>query len=108
MTPLSDPITKARTDSHKVMARCFQITPEANHLTICSPTSTGLEKKNGGSHIFPNTGTLAKNCHSASATIATSNCRQRSPILDMLKRLSSPRYELRLGERADQAGGSLG
>jgi hypothetical protein len=75
-----------------VINRCFQITPEENHETIWLNTSTGLEKKNGGSHIFPNTGTLAKNCHSASATIATNNCKERSPILDMLKPLSLLRY----------------
>ncbi len=36
--------------------RCFQITPVANQVTIWAATSTGLEKKNGGSRILPNTG----------------------------------------------------
>src|SRR5437879_2578330 len=45
MTPPSEPIAKARIDSHKVIRRCFQITPEENHLTIWVPISTGLEKK---------------------------------------------------------------
>src|SRR5947209_4265921 len=110
MTPPSEPIAKARIDSHKVITRCFQITPEENHVTIWLPTSTGLEKKNGGSSIFPNTGTEAKNCHSARATIATSNCNERSPILDMLKLLSFPPIcpGSRFGESADQTGGGLG
>ena len=52
----------------------FQITPVENQSTIWLPTSSGLEKKNGGSNIRPNTGTVANNCHSDSATTATSNC----------------------------------
>ena len=71
MTPPSEPIANARIDSQSVIARCFQITPVANQSTIWLPTSTGLEKKNGGSRMRPNTGTVANNCHSASATTAT-------------------------------------
>src|SRR3954470_9430697 len=82
-TPPTEPITKARIDSHSVIARCFQITPVENHLTIWLKTSTGLEKKNGGSSIFPNTGTEAKNCHSDSATTATINCQKSSVRRDI-------------------------
>src|SRR6476661_9528465 len=57
-TPPTEPITKARTDSHSVMKRCFQITPVANHFTTWLPTSIGLEKKNGGSRMRPNSGTV--------------------------------------------------
>ena len=49
-------MTKARIDSSSVTHRCFQITPLANQSTICAATSTGLEKKNGGSTMWPNTG----------------------------------------------------
>jgi hypothetical protein len=55
-TPPNEPNTKARIDSSRVTHRCFQITPETNQSTIWLATSTGLEKKNGGSKIFPNTG----------------------------------------------------
>jgi hypothetical protein len=55
-TPPIEPITKARIDSIKVTQRCFQITPVANQTTIWLATSTGFEKKNGGSKILPNTG----------------------------------------------------
>src|SRR5690348_6499285 len=65
------------------MMSCFQIAPEANHFTTWLKTSTGLEKKNGGSHIFPNTGTVAKNCHSATATMATRSCNASNVILDI-------------------------
>src|SRR5450755_3383115 len=51
-TPPIDPIVKARIASISVTQRCFQITPVTNHLTICCATSTGLEKKNGGSRIL--------------------------------------------------------
>src|ERR1700692_3577171 len=78
MTPPSEPIANARIDSHSVIARCFQITPLANQSKIWLPTSTGLEKKNGGSHMRPNSGTVASNCHNPSATTATSNCKTRS------------------------------
>src|ERR1700676_2334551 len=111
MTPPSEPIAKARIDSHSVINRCFQITPLANQSKIWLPTSTGLEKKNGGSHVRPNTGTVASNCHSPSATTATSSCRERSPTLDTFKLLSSFAQRdssLRLGERPDQAGRLLG
>src|SRR6516164_6301735 len=53
MAPAAEPIRKARIDSHSVTRRCFQITPEANQATIWLKTSTGLEKKNGGSHTLP-------------------------------------------------------
>src|SRR5580693_1366788 len=89
MTPPNDPIANARIDSHSVIARCFQITPLANQSKIWLPTSTGLEKKNGGSQMRPNTGTVASNCHSPSATTATRSCKERSPILDTFKLLSS-------------------
>jgi hypothetical protein len=72
MTPPIEPITKARIDSHKVISKCFQIRPVENQSTIWLPTSTGLEKKNGGNSTRPNTGTVANTCHSASATTATS------------------------------------
>src|SRR5437016_964868 len=55
-TPPIDPNTKARTDSISVTQRCFQITPVANQAAICFATSTGLEKKNGGSRSFPKIG----------------------------------------------------
>src|SRR5262249_25181334 len=51
--PLTEPMTKARIDSQSVMKRCFQITPLENHFTIWLKTSTGLEKKNGGSRTLP-------------------------------------------------------
>src|SRR3974390_2196637 len=55
-TPPIEPMMKARIDSSNVTQRCFQITPLANHAATCFATSTGVEKKNGGSTIFPNTG----------------------------------------------------
>src|SRR4051794_13292533 len=82
MTPPSEPIAKARTDSHRVISKCFQITPLENQSTIWLPTSTGLEKKNGGSSSRPNTGTVASSCHNASAITATSSCNENSPIFD--------------------------
>src|SRR3954468_10053186 len=82
-TPPADPITKARIDSVSVMPRCFQITPDENHLTIWAKTSTGLEKKNGGSRILPNTGTVDSNCHSARQTTATSTCSESSVTRDI-------------------------
>src|SRR5215475_13944565 len=90
MAPLAEPITKARIDSHNVIKRCFQITPLENHVRIWLKTSTGLEKKNGGSSTLPNTGTVAKNCHSASATMATRSCNERSASLDITTPLSIP------------------
>ena len=48
-TPPIEPRTKASVASSSVIQRCFQITPVTNQSTICLPTSTGLEKKNGGS-----------------------------------------------------------
>src|SRR4051795_1474456 len=81
-TPASEPIVKARVDSKSVIQRCFQITPLANQATIWLPTSTGVEKKNGGSSMRPNTGTVASNCQRPRKTTATSNCKERSVILD--------------------------
>ena len=71
-------------DSQSVMARCLQITPVENHLMTWLKTSTGLEKKNGGSQTLPNTGTLAKNCHSTTTTTATSICSENSPMRDII------------------------
>src|ERR1700730_14063198 len=85
--------------------------PVENQSTIWLPTSTGLEKKNGGSHRRPNTGTVASNCHRPSATTADGSCNERSPILDTFKLLSSFSQRsstLWLGERPDQTGGLLG
>src|SRR5262249_10774180 len=50
-TPATEPNTNAKIDSISVTQRCFQITPLANHATIWAATSTGLEKKNGGSSM---------------------------------------------------------
>src|SRR3984885_1654485 len=96
-TPPSEPMTNARIDSHSVISRCFQITPLENQSTIWLMTSTGLEKKNGGSSTRPKTGTVVNNCHSASATTATSTCRARSVKRDIFK-VPSPR---RPGEGRD-------
>src|SRR5258708_15755688 len=96
-TPPSEPIAKARIDSHSVIARCFQITPLRNQSKIWLPTSTGLEKKNGGNSMRPKIGTVANNCHSPTATTATSNCNDRSPILDTLKLLSPSLYSASAG-----------
>src|SRR5215213_6864060 len=81
-TPAMEPIVNPRIDSHNVMNRCFQITPLENQSTIWLPTSTGLEKKNGGSSSRPNTGTVASSCHNDSAITATSSCNESSPIFD--------------------------
>src|SRR5258708_29549038 len=96
-TPPSEPITNARIVSHSVIDRCFQIPPLRNQSKIWLPTSTGLEKKNGGSSMRPKIGTVANNCHSPSATTATSNCNERSPILDTLTLLSSSLYSASAG-----------
>src|SRR4051794_7772374 len=74
-------------DSHRVIARCFQITPLENQAKIWLATSTGLEKKNGGSSMRPNTGTVASNCHNASAIIATSTCSETSLTFDIASAL---------------------
>src|SRR5665811_1495712 len=55
-TPPTDPSTNASSASISVTHRCFQITPEINQSTTWLATSSGLEKKNGGSRILPNTG----------------------------------------------------
>src|SRR5581483_3661171 len=83
-------MTKARMDSHSVTARCFQITPDENQSTTWLNTSIGVEKKNGGSSILPNTGTVEKNCHSATAMTATTSCSARSITLDIVTTLSVP------------------
>src|SRR3569833_3147351 len=82
-TPPTEPITKASTDSHSVMKRCFQITPVENHLTTWLATSTGVEKKNGGSRMRPNNGTVAKTSHIESTTTATINCQNNSGRRDI-------------------------
>jgi hypothetical protein len=64
---------KASADSKSVIHRCFQITPRTNQSTIWLATSTGLEKKNGGSSTRPKIGTVVKTYHSARPTTATSN-----------------------------------
>ena len=74
---------KASINSNSVIQRCFQIMPVTNHLTIWLATSIGLEKKNGGSRMRPNTGTVVRTCHSASATTATSNCSDSSVRRDI-------------------------
>src|ERR1700750_154818 len=81
-------MTKARMDSHSVISRCFQITPVENQSKTWVKTSIGVEKKNGGSSILPNTGTVEKNCHSASATTATSSWSERRVRRDIAKTLS--------------------
>ena len=67
-----------------MIARCFQITPLANQSTIWLPTSTGLEKKNGGSQVRPKIGTVDSNCHKARPTTATSTCKASSITRDMV------------------------
>src|SRR4029077_12119405 len=96
-TPAIEPIVKARIDSVSVIIRCFQITPLANQATIWLPTSTGLEKKNVGSRMRPNTGTVVRNCHSATPTTATDTWQTRSIKRDMSYNLSPGRT----GERRD-------
>src|SRR3954447_7082000 len=109
-----EPIVNARIDSSSVVHRCFQITPLANQATIWLPTSTGVEKKNGGSSMRPNTGTVASNCQRPRKTTATSNCKERSVILDTVKLLPSSHHRIvaslasRLRERSDQAGSAFG
>ena len=44
-------MTKASIASISVIQRCFQIVPSTNHLTMRAATSTGVEKKNGGSSV---------------------------------------------------------
>src|ERR1700759_5864107 len=83
-------MTKARMDSHRVIRRCFQITPVENQSITWLKTSIGVEKKNGGSSILPNTGTVEKNCQSASATTATRSWSARSITLDIVAALSFP------------------
>src|SRR3954454_9738279 len=91
--PPNEPIANPRIDSHKVMKRCFQITPLEKQSMIWLPTSIGLEKKKGGSSSRPNTGTVASNCHTASATTATSSCSESSPIFDTPRVLPCSRQQ---------------
>src|SRR5262245_15705173 len=86
-TPPTDPMTNASTDSTRVIQRCLQIVPSANHLTTRAATSRGVEKKNGGSSLTPPIGTVVSTCHSATATTATRSCNVssvRRDILDVL------------------------
>ena len=48
--------------------------PSANHFTTRAATSSGVEKKNGGSSGLPPTGIVVRTCHSAIETTATSTC----------------------------------
>src|SRR6185312_3093801 len=82
-TPPAEPMKKASIDSCSVTHRCFQITPETNQATICRPTSTGLEKKNGGSKIFPNTGYVENTYQIPTNATATRICNARSFTRDM-------------------------
>ena len=63
--------------------RCFQITPVENHFKTWLPTSIGLEKKNGGNRIRPNTGTVGGR--------ATSPARRRRPAIAVRGARSSTR-----------------
>jgi hypothetical protein len=52
-TPASEPITNASIASTSVIHRCRQIVPSTNHLMTRDATSSGVEKKNGGSSRTP-------------------------------------------------------
>src|SRR5947209_3285287 len=116
--PAADPSTNASTDSTSVIQRCRQIVPSANHLTTRENTSTGVEKKNGGSTFV-----AVSTCHSPIATIATRICsmsklaraRPRSPspglrvafehfgfqhVPDLAMQLAEPRLEFYFGDIA--------
>src|SRR3954469_20688676 len=84
-TPPSEPMTKASIASTSVIQRCRQIVPSANHFTIRDATSSGVEKKNGGSSFTPPIGTVVRMCHSAIDTTATRICKVSS-----VTRLMSP------------------
>src|SRR6185437_11202377 len=73
---------KASMASTSVIQRCFQIVPSANHLTMRCATSSGVEKKNGGSSVTPPIGTVVRTYHSAIETIATRICKSRRLIRD--------------------------
>src|SRR5712671_4389908 len=84
-----------------------------------APTSTGLEKKNGGSTTVPKIGTVVKSCHRPSAATPTSTCKKRSLMRLTIKLLRRCREQtcrarygpralgLRLGESSDQPGRAL-
>ena len=44
-------MTKASIASTSVIHRCFQIVPSTNQRTMREATSSGVEKKNGGSSV---------------------------------------------------------
>src|SRR5712672_313630 len=85
-----------------------------------APTSTGLEKKNGGSSTVPKIGTVVRSCHRPSAATPTSTCKKRSLMRLTIKLLRRCREQtcrarygpralgLRLGESPDQPGRALG
>src|SRR3981189_3998207 len=85
-----------------------------------APTSTGLEKKNGGSSTVPKIGTVVKSCHRPSAATPTSTCKKRSLMrltIKLLRRCREQTCRARYGPRAlglrlceppDQPGGALG
>jgi hypothetical protein len=79
-----EPMMKARIDSSSVIHRCRQIEPSANHFTIRIATSTGFEKKNGGSSVTPKIGRV-NTCHSRIATTATSSCRITKVTRDIIR-----------------------
>ena len=83
-TPATEPITNASTDSTSVIQRWRQIVPSTNHLTMRCATSSGVEKKNGGSSFTPPIGTVVSTCQASTATTATRICSVRSLKRDML------------------------
>ena len=82
-------MTKASIASISVIQRCFQIVPSANHLTTRAATSTGLEKKNGGSSVTPPIGTVVSTCHATTEMTAMRSCNERSLTRDTIKLLPS-------------------
>src|SRR5262245_59584830 len=65
-TPPTEPTTKASAASVRVIQRWRQMVPSANHFTTRAATSSGVEKKNGGSSGLSPTGTVVSKCHSSS------------------------------------------
>ena len=51
----------------RVIHRCRQIVPSLNHLYMRPITSSGVEKKNGGTSGLPSTGIVVSKCHAISA-----------------------------------------
>ena len=84
-------MTKASIASISVIQRCFQIVPSTNHFTMRAATSSGVEKKNGGSSFTPKIGTVVSTCQSPIATTATRSCRISSVDRDGITRLPSAR-----------------